>query len=126
MSGAGEHRAGGRVGGTLGAVAQLWLALLDHGWGRGGPVGVGPWQLPGVCLPCRITDMSKVSMSSRPEPGYENMDHFSINVDYVAEMLRTIEFQTGAGAGTSAAVPRGHIGLPGAPSPGMGRAPTTS
>ncbi|NXJ86079.1 TRI54 protein, partial [Trogon melanurus] len=52
-------------------------------------------QLPGVCLPCRITDMSKVSMSSRPEPGYENMDHFSVNVDYVAEMLRTIEFQTG-------------------------------
>ncbi|NXI66071.1 TRI54 protein, partial [Anseranas semipalmata] len=49
----------------------------------------------GICLPCRITDMSKVSMSSRPEPGYENMDHFSINVDYVAEMLRTIEFQTG-------------------------------
>ncbi|NXH44512.1 TRI54 protein, partial [Dicaeum eximium] len=43
-----------------------------------------------------ITDMSKASMSSRPEPGYENMDHFSINVDYVAEMLRTIEFQTGA------------------------------
>ncbi|NXG91371.1 TRI54 protein, partial [Stercorarius parasiticus] len=52
--------------------------------------------LLGLCLPCRITDMSKVSMSSRPEPGYENMDHFSINVDYVAEMLRTIEFQTGA------------------------------
>lgn len=47
--------------------------------------------------------MSKVSMSSRPEPGYENMDHFSINVDYVAEMLRTIEFQTGASPGTSAA-----------------------
>ncbi|XP_064911517.1 tripartite motif-containing protein 54 isoform X3 [Columba livia] len=43
----------------------------------------------------KIMDMSKVSMSSRPEPGYENMDHFSINVDYVAEMLRTIEFQTG-------------------------------
>ncbi|XP_066036330.1 tripartite motif-containing protein 54 isoform X2 [Chamaea fasciata] len=42
----------------------------------------------------KITDMSKASMSSRPEPGYENMDHFSINVDYVAEMLRTIEFQT--------------------------------
>ncbi|NXS72294.1 TRI54 protein, partial [Pandion haliaetus] len=53
-------------------------------------------HLLGVCLLCRITDMSKVSMSSRPEPGYENMDHFSINVDYVAEMLRTIEFQTGA------------------------------
>lgn len=39
--------------------------------------------------------MSKVSMSSRPEPGYENMDRFSVNVDHVAEMLRTIEFQTG-------------------------------
>ncbi|KAJ6650969.1 hypothetical protein lerEdw1_001230, partial [Lerista edwardsae] len=43
----------------------------------------------------KITDMSKVSMSSRPEPGYENMDRFSVNVDHVAEMLRTIEFQTG-------------------------------
>ncbi|XP_074847674.1 tripartite motif-containing protein 54 isoform X2 [Carettochelys insculpta] len=42
----------------------------------------------------KITDMSKVSMNSRPEPGFEKMDHFSINVDYLAEMLRTIEFQT--------------------------------
>ncbi|XP_074802837.1 tripartite motif-containing protein 54 isoform X3 [Natator depressus] len=42
----------------------------------------------------KITDMSKVSMSSRPEPGYEKMDHFFVNVDYLAEMLRTIEFQT--------------------------------
>uniref|UniRef100_A0A8C8SAU6 RING-type E3 ubiquitin transferase n=1 Tax=Pelusios castaneus TaxID=367368 RepID=A0A8C8SAU6_9SAUR len=49
-----------------------------------------------LALPGRITDMSKVSMSSRPEPGYEKMDHFSVNVDYLAEMLRTIEFQTGA------------------------------
>ncbi|XP_044277033.1 tripartite motif-containing protein 54 isoform X2 [Varanus komodoensis] len=40
----------------------------------------------------KITDMSKVSMSSRPESGYENMDHFSVNVDHVAEMLRTIGF----------------------------------
>ncbi|KAM9156303.1 tripartite motif-containing protein 54 isoform 1-T1 [Pangshura tecta] len=42
----------------------------------------------------KITDMSKVSMSSRPEPGYEKMEHFSVNVDSLAEMLRTIEFQT--------------------------------
>ncbi|XP_061481949.1 tripartite motif-containing protein 54 isoform X2 [Rhineura floridana] len=42
----------------------------------------------------KITDMSKVSMSSRPEPGYENMDHFTVNIEHVAEMLRTIEFQT--------------------------------
>ncbi|NXM83291.1 TRI54 protein, partial [Oenanthe oenanthe] len=53
--------------------------------------GTGGWAALGL-----ITDMSKASMSSRPEPGYESMDHFSINVDYVAEMLRTIEFQTGA------------------------------
>ncbi|XP_077186259.1 tripartite motif-containing protein 54 isoform X2 [Paroedura picta] len=44
----------------------------------------------------KITDMSKASMSSRPESGYENMDHFSINVEHVAEMLRTIEFHTDA------------------------------
>lgn len=68
-----------------------------------------------VSLPCRITDMSKASMSSRPEPGYENMDHFSINVDYVAEMLRTIEFQTGACTGEIAAVPRGHWDCLGCP-----------
>ncbi|KYO19291.1 tripartite motif-containing protein 54 [Alligator mississippiensis] len=42
----------------------------------------------------KIMDMSKISLSSRPEPGYESMDHFSINVDHVAEMLRTIDFQT--------------------------------
>lgn len=39
--------------------------------------------------------MSKVSMNSRPEPGYENMDRFAISVDHVADMLRTIDFQTG-------------------------------
>ncbi|KAM4695355.1 tripartite motif-containing protein 54 [Discoglossus pictus] len=44
----------------------------------------------------KITDMSKVSTIDRPEPGYENMDHFNVNVDYVSEMLRTIDFQTGA------------------------------
>lgn len=59
--------------------------------------------------------MSKASISSRPEPGYENMDHFSINVDYVAEMLRTIEFQTGACTGEIAAVLRGHWGCLGCP-----------
>lgn len=136
MSGAGGDRAGGagkrgRVGGRgwgtrwpgAGWGTRLWLVLLGHGRGRGGPVGVGRWQLLGLCLPCRITDMSKVSMSSRPEPGYENMDHFSINVDYVAEMLRTIEFQTGAGTGTSAAMAGGCMALPGAPSPRVGRGP---
>ncbi|XP_020663924.2 tripartite motif-containing protein 54 [Pogona vitticeps] len=42
----------------------------------------------------KITDMSKVSMNSRPEPGFENLDRFAVSVDHVAEMLRTIDFQT--------------------------------
>ncbi|XP_067406624.1 tripartite motif-containing protein 54 [Emydura macquarii macquarii] len=41
----------------------------------------------------KIMDMAKVSLSSRPEPSYAAMDHFSVNVDCLAEMLRTIEFQ---------------------------------
>uniref|UniRef100_A0A803YD07 RING-type E3 ubiquitin transferase n=1 Tax=Meleagris gallopavo TaxID=9103 RepID=A0A803YD07_MELGA len=61
----------------------------------------------------KITDMSKVSMSSRPEPGYESMDHFSINVDHVAEMLRTIDFQPGASVGQ--ALPHGGRLLQGCP-----------
>nr|DBA25429.1 TPA: hypothetical protein GDO54_009813 [Pyxicephalus adspersus] len=43
----------------------------------------------------KITDMSKVSTIDRPDPGYENMDHFCVNVDCVSEMLRTIEFCSG-------------------------------
>ncbi|XP_018431332.1 PREDICTED: tripartite motif-containing protein 54-like, partial [Nanorana parkeri] len=44
----------------------------------------------------KITDMSKVSTIDRPDPGYENMDQFCVNVDYVSEMLRTIDFCSGA------------------------------
>uniref|UniRef100_A0A8C0VDH9 RING-type E3 ubiquitin transferase n=1 Tax=Cyanistes caeruleus TaxID=156563 RepID=A0A8C0VDH9_CYACU len=47
-------------------------------------------------LPGEQGEKGTGELGLRPEPGYENMDHFSINVDYVAEMLRTIEFQTGA------------------------------
>ncbi|XP_069089691.1 tripartite motif-containing protein 54 isoform X4 [Pleurodeles waltl] len=43
----------------------------------------------------KITDTSKEPPIERPEPGYETMDHFSVNVDYVSEMLRTIEFHSG-------------------------------
>ena len=71
------------------------------GRGRDGD-GMGGGKVGGAHAACstpRITDMSKVSMSSRPEPGYESMDHFSINVDHVAEMLRTIDFQPGANMG---------------------------
>ncbi|XP_044148111.1 tripartite motif-containing protein 54-like [Bufo gargarizans] len=44
----------------------------------------------------KITDMSKVSTIDRPDPGYENMDHFCVNVDLVSEMLRTIDFHPAA------------------------------
>ena len=81
------------------------------GRGRDGD-GMGGGKVGGAHAACstpRITDMSKVSMSSRPEPGYESMDHFSINVDHVAEMLRTIDFQPGANMGRE--LPRGGGGL---------------
>lgn len=42
--------------------------------------------------------MSKVELAGRPEPGYESMEQFSVNVEHVAEMLRTIDFQPGEGA----------------------------
>lgn len=110
LQGATEKVSGTR-GQRDGGAGATWV--LDPGSSRGG-------------LPARrIMDMSKVSMSSRPEPGYENMDHFSVNVDYVAEMLRTIEFQTGAALGQVLLCPGGCPGLPGVSSPHMDRAPPT-
>ncbi|XP_062427259.1 tripartite motif-containing protein 54 isoform X2 [Rhea pennata] len=40
----------------------------------------------------KITDMSKVSLSSRPEPGYESLEHLRVPVDGAAEALRAIDF----------------------------------
>lgn len=39
--------------------------------------------------------MSKVELAGRPEPGYESMEQFTVGVEHVAEMLRTIDFQPG-------------------------------
>ncbi|XP_040586863.1 tripartite motif-containing protein 54 isoform X2 [Mesocricetus auratus] len=44
----------------------------------------------------KVGAMSKVELAGRPEPGYESMEQFSVNVEHVAEMLRTIDFQPGA------------------------------
>ncbi|MXQ87716.1 hypothetical protein E5288_WYG018194 [Bos mutus] len=44
---------------------------------------------------CRVGTMSKVELAGRPEPGYERMDQFTVSVEHVAEMLRTIDFQPG-------------------------------
>ncbi|XP_029792189.1 tripartite motif-containing protein 54 isoform X2 [Suricata suricatta] len=44
----------------------------------------------------KVGTMSKVELAGRPEPGYESMDQFSVSVEHVAEMLRTIDFQAGA------------------------------
>ncbi|XP_051951354.1 tripartite motif-containing protein 54 isoform X2 [Xyrauchen texanus] len=43
----------------------------------------------------KITDTAKASNTERPEVGYESMAHFIINTEYVADMLRGINFQTG-------------------------------
>lgn len=46
---------------------------------------------------CRVGAMSKVELAGRPEPGYESMEQFSVSVEHVADMLRTIDFQPGEG-----------------------------
>ncbi|XP_064366262.1 tripartite motif-containing protein 54 isoform X2 [Dromaius novaehollandiae] len=42
----------------------------------------------------KITDMSKVSLSSRPEPGYESLEHLRLRVEGAAEALRALDFCT--------------------------------
>ncbi|XP_069035782.1 tripartite motif-containing protein 54 isoform X2 [Lepisosteus oculatus] len=42
----------------------------------------------------KIIDTSKASNIERTDPGYESMDHFIINTDDIADMLRTIDFQS--------------------------------
>ncbi|XP_035556173.2 tripartite motif-containing protein 54 isoform X2 [Canis lupus dingo] len=44
----------------------------------------------------KVGTMSKVELAGRPEPGYESMEQFTVSVEHVAEMLRTIDFQPGA------------------------------
>ncbi|XP_028352442.1 tripartite motif-containing protein 54 isoform X1 [Physeter macrocephalus] len=44
----------------------------------------------------KVGTMSKVELAGRPEPGYESMEEFTVSVEHVAEMLRTIDFQPGA------------------------------
>lgn len=60
--------------------------------------------------------MSKVELASRPEPGYESMDQFTVSVEHVAEMLRTIDFQPGEGMSTG----RGGSRHPGSQTHGAG------
>ncbi|XP_049759967.1 tripartite motif-containing protein 54 [Elephas maximus indicus] len=44
----------------------------------------------------KVGTMSKVELAGRPEPGYESMEQFTVSLEHVAEMLRTIDFQPGA------------------------------
>ncbi|XP_073071376.1 tripartite motif-containing protein 54 isoform X4 [Manis javanica] len=44
----------------------------------------------------KVGTMSKVELAGRPEPGYESMEQFAVSVEHVADMLRTINFQSGA------------------------------
>ena len=43
----------------------------------------------------RITDTAKASDLERAEPGYESMAQFAVDTDNVADMMRSIDFQTG-------------------------------
>lgn len=77
--------------------------------------------------------MSKVELAGRPEPGYESMEQFAVSVEHVAEMLRTIDFQPGEGAGAGAAEgraggggsdpPEGAAGTAGTPPHGSSSGP---
>lgn len=69
-----------------------FLLIWGWAWGSG---GVPPAEPRGHR---RVGAMSKVELAGRPEPGYESMEQFSVSVEHVAEMLRTIDFQPGEGA----------------------------
>lgn len=45
----------------------------------------------------RITDTAKATNIEQTEAGFESMDHFIINTEDVADMLRAIDFQSGKG-----------------------------
>lgn len=65
----------------------------------GGGEGAGCFQMSRCRCGCRrVGTMSKVELGGRPEPGYESMEQFTVSVEHVAEMLRTIDFQPGEGA----------------------------
>ncbi|NXD18441.1 TRI54 protein, partial [Nothocercus nigrocapillus] len=44
----------------------------------------------------RIVAMSKEPLGSRPEPGYESLEHLRVRVDGAAQALRAIDFCSGA------------------------------
>lgn len=75
------------------------------------------------CHRCRIGTMSKVELAGRPEPGYESMEQFTVSVEHVAEMLRTIDFQPGEGARKGEAAGTGHQDPPGGGGLGHGAQP---
>ncbi|XP_026198006.1 tripartite motif-containing protein 54 [Anabas testudineus] len=45
----------------------------------------------------KMTVMARTSNTERPELGYESMSHFDIDTDDLADMLRNISFNSGAG-----------------------------
>ncbi|EAX00607.1 TRIM54 isoform 1 [Pan troglodytes] len=61
----------------------------------------------------KVGAMSKVELAGRPEPGYESMEQFTVRVEHVAEMLRTIDFQPGASGEEEEVAPDGEEGSAG-------------
>lgn len=47
------------------------------------------------CFLPRIVDASKGSQLKKIEASFENMDHFTVDLDAITEVLRSIDFEAG-------------------------------
>lgn len=50
-------------------------------------------------IPYSIVEASKGCQLGKTEQGFENMDYFTLDLEHIADTLRTIDFGTGEGGG---------------------------
>lgn len=43
---------------------------------------------------CRITEASKGSQLEKTDPGFENMDQFTLDIEHIIECLKNLDFST--------------------------------
>lgn len=48
-----------------------------------------------ICLHCRISEASKAFQMEKIEHGYENMNHFTVNLNREEKVIREIDFYRG-------------------------------
>lgn len=53
------------------------------------------WQKVATCLCCRISEASKAFQMEKIEHGYENMNHFTVNLNREEKIIREIDFYRG-------------------------------